>query len=158
MAQQGAADGAGEGAVVVAEQDRAHRPAIAEGEVVLYGEKSTGQALVTLRPSGEVVIHAGGIAGGTITLSPTGAITVVPGGVGLVVVGGAASVEMLAKGTTMVADMLILATGIHTAFEVWSASGKALGDVDVWIASVSLVFSLWAAKSATWLATKAAVV
>lgn len=51
--------GAGEGALAVATQDRAHRPDMDAGEVVLYGKKATGQPAMRLRPNGHVDIDSG---------------------------------------------------------------------------------------------------
>jgi len=111
-------DGNAEGAVVVATQNRSHRPSAGAGEVVLHGEKSSGtqvtlrlqddrwiletngatQARFTGYDSGKVLLEAGN--GGTLTMDAGGTVTLESTAANPCHIGGSATSEKLIKGTS----------------------------------------------------------
>lgn len=172
-------DGAGEGAVMVATQDRAHRPTADASEVVLYGAKAGGtQPTVRLKSTGQLKASAGGAtpgsidltaaggvtiatAGGTITIAPTGTITINPGA-GVAILGGAASLELAVKGTTFVGALMVLVAALLAAKSTWDGSLQTPTDVKIWINAVNTAWNTFNTAAGgtgiNFLATKAMVV
>lgn len=128
-------DGAGEGAVIVATQDRAHRPSCDAEETVVYGKKATGQPTVRLKPTGQLVAQAGGATPGNVDLTATGSIDLTPGGAGLVNVGGPTAVDFLIKGTTF----------NSASATVWGLVSSAIGGIG---AACTAAGSAWSTLAA----------
>ena len=85
--------GSGEGAIICAETDRAHRPSIAANEVTVYGYKSGAvQSVVYMRANGD--------------------IDLVAGTAGDVRVGAASGCEYLLLGATTMADIKAFADSV----------------------------------------------
>ena len=92
-------DGNPEGAVVVATQNRSHRPSAAANEVVLHGFKASGnQATLRLYESGKIVLDTD--VGGTLTMDAGGTVILESTAANPTHIGGSATSEKLIKVTS----------------------------------------------------------
>ena len=145
----------GEGAIIVATQDRAHRPTPAADDVIVHGKKGTGQPEIRIKgTNGAIVITGAGATPATVTVWASGAIDVVPGTGAQVNVGSAAPVtDFMLLGTTFDAANRVLITAFNVGFTAIGVGFAAVGTVVTAIANEPHVIANWAFATKTALNT-----
>jgi len=135
------AGGAGEGGILVATQDRAHRPSLAASEVALHGPKASGSQ-------------------GKVHMKADGAVDVVPATGKTNNLGGDATAcaDYLLKGTAFDTAMTTVLSSMIAAGTAWNASPKLLTDAAIYITLLAGAFTtLDASHTAGWLSTTSKV-
>lgn len=122
--------GGGEGAIVCAETDRAHRPALAAGEVAVYGYKN-------------------GSVQGVAYFRSDGDIDLVPGTSQVVRIGGSSGCEFLLLGATTAGDIKTFADAL-AAITPGDAAANATA-----LGAIKTAASLLSSDTSSWLCTAA---
>mgnify|MGYP002639180476 CR=1 FL=1 len=118
-------DGNPEGAVVVATQNRSHRPSAAANEVVLHGFKASGnQATLRLYESGKIVLDTD--VGGTLTMDAGGTVILESTAANPTHIGGSATSEKLIKGESYNSDTVTKFTTVAAFFTAAAAAWGGL--------------------------------